>query len=157
MYFTFSPSPTRSSYSTSPLDMPATSSSPPPQSPSCAYPSWPRRTSLSSPSGSSSSEERDAPTSYISDDDLYPAVFDDAEPDCSPAATPYDQRSPVAAPAVLQPQVVVDTGALMRELLAEEKARRKEKKRYSRHANSRKLRSGSLPRHMTPIREATVE
>lgn len=143
MYFSFSPSPPSTSYTTAPMDIPSTSSSRP-QSPSCAYPSWPRRSSLSS---NSSTEER--ATSFISDDDLedlFPCVFDDSEHDCTPPATPFNNRSPD-----VQAQVVVDTGALMRELIAQEKAK-KERKQRRRSGSSRKSRSGT--KHMSPILEA---
>jgi hypothetical protein len=48
-------------------------------------------------------------------------------------------------------QVVVDTGALMRQLIAEEKAKRERKRRGSR--SSRKSRSGSSGKQMSPIQE----
>jgi hypothetical protein len=48
-------------------------------------------------------------------------------------------------------QVVVDTGALMRQLIAEEKAKRERKRRGSR--GSRKSRSGSSGKQMSPIQE----
>jgi len=143
MYFSFSPSPPSTSYTTAPMDIPSTSSSRP-QSPSCAYPSWPRRSSLSS---NSSTEER--ATSFISDDDLedlFPLVFDDSEHDCTPPTTPFANRSPD-----IQAQVVVDTGALMRDLIAQEKAKRERKSRR-RSGSSKKSRSGT--KHMSPILEA---
>lgn len=143
MYFSFSPSPPSTSYTTAPMDIPSTSSSRP-QSPSCAYPSWPRRSSLSS---NSSTEER--ATSFISDDDLedlFPLVFDDSEHDCTPPTTPFANHSPD-----IQAQVVVDTGALMRDLIAQEKAKRERKSRR-RSGSSKKSRSGT--KHMSPILEA---
>jgi hypothetical protein len=144
MYFSYSPSP-NSSYATAPMEIPSTSSSRP-ASPSCAYPSWPRRSSLSS---DSSTEER--ATSYISDDDLedlFPCVFDDAAQDCTPPITPFATRSPEASAAMHH--VVVDTGALMRQLIAEEKAK-KERKQRRRSGSSRKSRS--VPKQMSPILE----
>jgi hypothetical protein len=155
MYFPFSPSPSRSSYTTAPMDMP-TASSARPLSPSCAYPSWPRRSSLSS--NSSSEDQIETPSSFISDDDLedlFPSVFDDADQDCTPIATPYATRSPGEG-ASIQHQTAVDTHALMRELVKQEKAKReKEKKRRSRtsSSSSRKSRSGSSEKHMSPILE----
>jgi len=148
MYFSFSPSPPSTSYTIAPMDIPATSSSRP-QSPSCAYPSWPRRSSLSS-----NSSCEDHATSFISNDDLedlFPCVFDEAEQDCTPPVTPFATRSPQASSAVHQEQVVVDTGALMRELIAEEKAKKERKRRRS--GSSRKSRSGTS-KHMSPILEA---
>lgn len=155
MYFSFSPSPGRSSYtSTSPMDIPSTSNSRP-QSPfSCAYPSWPRRSSLTSDSGSE--DQSSTPNSFISDDDLedtFPAVFDDAEQDCTPITTPYVNRSPETTSSMHQAQVVVDTSALMRELIAQEKAKKEERKRRRRSSSSRKSRNGTS-KHMSPILEA---
>jgi len=129
------------------MDIPSTSSSRP-QSTSCACPSWPRRSSLSSNPGT-----EDRATSYLSDDDLedfFPCVFDDAEQDCTPPITPYATRSLEVASSI-QAQVVVDTGALMRELIAQEKAK-KERKLRRRSGSSRKSRSGT--KHMSPILEA---
>jgi hypothetical protein len=96
-------------------------------------------------------------SSFISDDDLedlFPAVFDDAEQDCTPVVTPLGPRSLDASPTLRQAQVVVDTGALMRELIAQEKAK-KERKRRSRSgsSSSKKSRSGSSNKHMSPILE----
>jgi hypothetical protein len=156
MHFPFSPSPSRSSYTTTPIDLPSSSGSRP-QSPSCAYPSWPRRSSLSS--NASSDDHSDPASSFISDDDLlFPPVFDDNDPDCTPIASPYATRSP-GEPAGAQHQVFVDTQALMRELIKEEKAKKeKEKKRRSRGSGgSRKSRSSSGGKHMSPIQEANNE
>lgn len=142
MYFSFSPSPPSTSHSTLPMDIPSASSSRQ-STPSCAYPSWPRRSSLDS------NEDREAghATSYISDDDLvdlYPSVFE--EQDCTPIATP--SRTPE-----FQEQVIVDTGAIMRELIAQEKAKKEKRRRRS---SSKKSRSGSgtSSKHMSPIAEA---
>ncbi|KAG0651594.1 hypothetical protein D0Z07_1812 [Hyphodiscus hymeniophilus] len=147
MYFSYSPSPPSTSYSTTAMDIP-TSSRTRAQSPSCAYPSWPRRSSLSS--SESSSDDQGPVNSYISDDDLlFPCVFDDAE--CTPLATPHLDRSPVSHTLMPEAQVVVDTGALMRQLIAEEKAKRERRRRGSR--SSRKSRSGSSGKPMSPIKE----
>jgi hypothetical protein len=154
MYYSFSPSPSRSSYTTAPIDMPPTSNARP-LSPSCAYPSWPRRSSLSS--NSSIEDQSETPSSFISDDDLedlFPSVFDDADQDCTPIATPYATRSPGEG-ASIQHQTAVDTHALMRELVKQEKAKREEKKRRSRtsSSSSRKSRSSSSGKRMSPILE----
>ena len=143
MYFSFSPSPPSTSYKTAPMDIPSTSSSRP-QSPSCAYPSWPRRSSLSS---ESSCHDEISATSYISDEDLFPCVFDDAEQDCTPPATPNTCRSPASCEA----QIVVDNGTFMRELIAQDKARKERRRRRS--GSSRKSRTGSSTKHMSPILE----
>jgi len=131
----------------------STSSSTRPQTPTCAYPSWPRRSSLN--------ECRDAEeaTSYISDDDIFPCVFDDSETDCAPVITPSASRS--VSPSYMMREVqVVDNRALMRELLAQQQQRqqqqqqqqqtKKERRRRS-SGSSRKLRSANKP--MSPIQE----
>lgn len=68
------------------IDIKSSRSAGRPVSQSCAYPSWPRRSSLSG-----IAEEA---TSFISDDDLFPDVFDDESGDCSPVATPHRATSP---------------------------------------------------------------
>ena len=147
MYSSFSLSPPSASSSTTPMDIPAASRTRT-QSPSCAYPSWPRRSSLSSSDSASGYEDQALVSSYISDDDLlFPCVFDEAE--CTPLATPHANRSPTCTSETPEAQVVVDTGALMRKLIAEEKAKRK--RRGSR--SLRKSRSGSSGKQMSPIQE----
>ena len=144
MHFSYSPSPPSTSYSTSAMDIPSSSRTRT-QSPSCAYPSWPRRSSLSSTE--CSSEDQAQVSSYISDDDLlFPCVFEDAE--YTPLTTPRSNRSPASTNMMPEAQVVADTGALMRQLIAEEKAKRERKRR-----GTRKSRSGSSGKPMSPIRE----
>ncbi|KAK4142965.1 uncharacterized protein C8A04DRAFT_37841 [Dichotomopilus funicola] len=80
----------------SPMDIaPRSSSSRRGPDPECAYPSWPRRSSL----GEGESEER--ATSYITDDELFMDVFDsdDCSDSSSGAASPV--HSPVGAPPAL--------------------------------------------------------
>ncbi len=150
MYFSFSPSPPSTSYSTSPMEIPSSSSSRT-QSPSCAYPSWPRRSSLSS--NSSSDEEAPQSSSFIiSDEELFPCVFDDAEQDCTPPATPYSTRSPASPYMMCEARIVVDHGSLLREIVAQEKAKKERRRRKS--VSSKKSRSGSgASKHMSPILE----
>jgi len=151
MYFSFSPSPPATSYSTAPMNIPSSSSARP-QSPSCAYPSWPRRSSLSSNSGSSFEDEAHS-SSFITDEELFPCVFDDAEQDCTPPATPSLSRSPASPNMMCEARVVVDNGSLMRELVAQEKAK-KERRRRKSSSSSRKSRSSSATsKHMSPIQE----
>lgn len=156
MYYAFSPSPSRSSYTTAPIDMPSSSSRP--HSPSCAFPSWPRRSSLSS---TSSNEDRDPPSLFISDDDLedlFPSVFDDADTDCTPITSPYAPRSPgEPTGAAHQHQVAVDSHALTRELIKEEKAKKEKKLRRSRTSSSRRSRTSSSGKRMSPILETNNE
>lgn len=149
MYFSFSPSPPSTSYSTSAMDIPSSSSSRP-QSPSCAYPSWPRRASLSS---NSSCEEMSSTSFIISDEELFPSVFDDADHDCTPPTTPNSSRSPASPNMMCEARIVVDNGTLMRELIAQEKAKKERRRRRS--SSSKKSRSGSgASKHMSPILEA---
>jgi hypothetical protein len=147
MYFSFSPSPPSTSYSSSPMEIPSSSSSRP-QSPSCAYPSWPRRASLSS---NSSHEDEDSRSSsfIISDEELFPLVFDDTDRDCTPPTTPNSSRSPASPSRMCD--IVVDNGSLMRELMAQEKTKKERRRRKS--ASSKKSRSGSGSKHMSPILE----
>lgn len=164
MYFSYTPSPPSTSYSTSAMEIPSSSSSRP-QSPSCAYPSWPRRSSMNSESSLDALASQNTYTSSAFSDEelscgLYTSVFE--EEDCSPLATP-NVRSPSGS--MCEPQyVVVDNAALMRELIAQhaaEKAKKKEKaaaeKSKKRHGNSsRKSRHSSganSSKHMTPIAE----
>jgi hypothetical protein len=158
MYYPFSPSPSRSSYTTAPIDVPSSSSSRP-HSPSCAYPSWPRRASLSSVS--SIDDRSEHPSSFIPDhdlEDLFPSVFDDADTDCTPIASPCATRSPgePAGSHQQQQQVVVDAQALVRELIREERAKKEKKRRGSRSSStsSRKSRTSSSGKRMSPILEA---
>lgn len=90
MHFALSPtSSVRSSSSTtSAMSIDLNSSSNGSTSLSCAYPSWRRSSSLSGVA-----EEA---TSFISDDDLFPEVFEDESTDCSPLATPHRATSPTA-------------------------------------------------------------
>ncbi|KAH8684529.1 hypothetical protein BGZ60DRAFT_426902 [Tricladium varicosporioides] len=154
MYFSISPSAPSTSYSTaSPMDIPTSTRS---QSQSCAYPSWPRRSSLSSNSGS---DEYHNCSFIISDEELFPGVFEDADSDYSPLSTPSSNtsRSP-ASPTIMrepQMQMVVDHGTLMRELVAQEKMEKRRRKAKSMSKKSRSS-SGSSKR-MSPIQEATVE
>ncbi|APA15484.1 predicted protein [Sclerotinia sclerotiorum 1980 UF-70] len=165
MYFSYTPSPPSTSYSTSSaMEIPSSSSSRP-QSPSCAFPSWPRRSSMNSTNSIDAQTQNYSYTSSAFSDEelscgLYPSVFE--EEDCSPLATP-NIRSPSGS--MCEPQyVVVDNAALMRELIAQhaaEKAKKKEKaaaeKSKKRHgSSSRKSRHSSganSSKHMTPIAE----
>lgn len=141
MYFSYSPSPS-TSYSTSPMDIPSSSSSRP-QSPSCAFPSWPRRASLSM----SNHGDEHSSSFIISDEELFPLVFDDTDRDCTPPATPNSSRSPASPSRMCD--IVVDNGSLMRELMAQEKTKKERRRRKS--TSSKKSRSSS--KHMSPILE----
>ncbi|KAK2627979.1 hypothetical protein QTJ16_002625 [Diplocarpon rosae] len=153
MYFALAPSPSTSystmSYASAPMDIPSASSSRS-QSTSCAFPSWPRRSSLSS--NSSCGDEPQSSSFIISDEELFPCVFDDAEHDCTPIATPNISRSPASPHRMGEARIVVDNGSLMRELMAQEKAKKERRRRRS--SSSKKSRSGSgSSKHMSPILE----
>lgn len=148
MYFSFSPSPPSTSYATMPMEIPSSSKSRP-QSPSCAYPSWPRRSSLSS--NSSSDDDAQSTSFIISDEELFPCVFDEAEQDCTPPATPSCSRSP-ASPSMMC-EMVVETGSLMRHLVAEEKAKKERRRRRSTSSKKSRSGSGASKGHMSPIQE----
>jgi hypothetical protein len=135
MYFSYSPfSPTSSassSASSSPNRSPSTSchatssyattsyastsTSPISITNPCAYPSWPSRSSLNTPSSSDPYALTTA-SSYLSDDDLFPSPSDDSS---------SSDSTPLASPK-LSARQVLDTGAI-RELLLEE-GRRKARK-----------------------------
>ncbi len=146
MFFTTSPtsspgSSLYSSYSSYSIS-PGPSSNSSSQGSLCAYPSWPRRSSLDG------AEVQEA-TSFISDDDLFPEVFDENESDCTPIASPC--RSPPQT-TMEELEVVSFTAvrnmlALHKELLPENKQRRKSRR------SSRKSRSGHA-KPMSPIQEA---
>ncbi|RFU34545.1 hypothetical protein B7463_g1798, partial [Scytalidium lignicola] len=154
MYFSFSPSPPSTSYTTSAMEIPGASSRSRSTSSSCAFPSWPRRSSLDSSAPSSPSEENLA-TSYISDDDLFPSVFDESEPEYSPISSPSSILSPASPSIFLQeeepaPAPMFDLRALQQQYMKEMKAQKKEKK--SRRSSSKKSR-GTTSRQMSPIME----
>jgi hypothetical protein len=149
MFFTTSPtsSPGSSLYSSyssySISSIPSSDSSS--QGSSCAFPSWPRRSSLDG------SETQEA-NSFISDDDLFPEVFDENESDCTPITSPC--RSPphttLEELEIVSFTAVRNMLALHKELQPEKKQRRK---RRSSSSSSRKSRSG-LAKPMSPIQEA---
>jgi len=152
-YFTFSPSGSQSSspagsiYSTyssySISDAPSSAQSS--NEPSCAFPSWPRRSSL----GGVATEA--AATSFISDDDLFPVVFDDNEADCTPLTSPC--RSPLIT-SMREPQLM--SPETFREFLVSASGTKEEKrpKTTKRRRSSRKSSSArSTTRAMSPIKE----
>jgi hypothetical protein len=136
MYISVSPRST--SYATaSPMDIPTSS-----HSTTCAYPSWPRRSSLSG-----SDSEYHNHSFVISDEELFGSEFED-----SAASTPASDlsRSPamtnLSSPYVAESRsymeearYVVESGSMMREVVRQEKARRKR----SVSVNSKKARRGS--------------
>jgi len=152
MYFGISPSSSSfgsscSTTSAMSIDIKRSNSSDP-TSPSCAFPSWPRRSSLSG-----IAEE---PTSFISDDDLFPSVFDDESGDCSPLASPHRGTSPTAT--TRNGEVI--SGSVLRHLLALQQQQNqcylpstKSKKKRS----SKKSRASSVTKPMSVIAEVTEQ
>lgn len=120
---------------------------------SCAFPSWPRRTSLCE---YDASEER--ATSYISDEDLFPQDFeDDARSESSHgSASPF--QSPPPAAALTEANILEmqrERAAYQREvikLLLSEKERRRQQAKRRTSSSSKKAKSKLTA--MTPIAEA---
>ncbi|KAI1780951.1 hypothetical protein F4818DRAFT_21619 [Hypoxylon cercidicola] len=139
---------------TQPMEIPTSSylSSPASQgssySASCAFPSWPQRSSLHSPSN----QER--ATSYLSDDDLFPCdgFEDDAHSvSSSGSATPTSPHLATTEVDLLQMQR--DQMAMQREaikfLLTEKERRRQQFKKQRRSS------SGSSSKKGTPKSKST--
>lgn len=121
---------------------------------SCAFPSWPRRSSLCSPDA----EER--ATSYLSDEDLFPTDYEDDLHSVSSAGS-----SPLQSPPTTQAIAEADLLAIEREraayqremmrLLANEKERRRQQaKRQRRSSGDSKKGPKTKLSAMTPIAEA---
>jgi hypothetical protein len=126
------------------MDIPSSSSFTQ-QSLCCAYPSWPRRSSLLS--NSNIEDEKARFSSFvISDEELFPCIFSNAEQDCKHPVTLHASRSP-ASPSMMSQ---INDGPLLRELVSQEKVRIRRRK----HVCSNKPRSGSgRSKHMSPILE----
>jgi hypothetical protein len=133
-----------SSGRTAPMDISPSKLSTRSQSATCAFPSWPRRSSLSE----SSHEER--PTSYLSDEDLFPSdPFEDDAHSVSSAGS--NSPSPFQSP----PQQISEAELLrmrrerdahQREVvrfLVGEKERRRQAAKKSRRSGSTSTSSGS--------------
>ncbi|KAL2195793.1 hypothetical protein P885DRAFT_78720 [Corynascus similis CBS 632.67] len=126
-----------------PMDIAPRSSSRRGPDPECAYPSWPRRSSL----GEGDSEER--ATSYITDDELFMDVFDD---DACSVSSSQGSASPVHSPAAAAAAAPALTEAeflqLQREQLAYQREMRrillaeKELRRRQAEADSQRRRPG---------------
>lgn len=156
-----------SSYSSmsSPMDIAPTPFSSRGPDASCAFPSWPRRSSLSE---SDASEER--ATSYLSDEDLFPTdVFEDdarsvsSNGSASPLQSPPMQVMTEADLLELQRERAAYQREMMRILMSEKERRRQQAKRQRRSSGgastsggsgSSKKGSKSKLSSMTPIAEA---
>ncbi|KAK1773634.1 hypothetical protein QBC45DRAFT_427126 [Copromyces sp. CBS 386.78] len=123
---------------------------------SCAFPSWPRRTSLCE---SESGYER--PTSFLSDEDLMGDVFDDDVRSISSTGS-SPMHSPPKAPFMTEAEILEmqrEQAAYQREmvsLLVREKERRKaqaKRQRSAGKASSKKSTKSKLSA-MTPIAES---
>ncbi|KAK1761379.1 hypothetical protein QBC47DRAFT_27405 [Echria macrotheca] len=123
---------------------------------SCAFPSWPRRSSLSE---SDASEER--ASSFLSDEDLFLDTFED---DTSSNGSASPAMSPPAGPVLnetdlleLQRERAAYQREVMRVLLNEKEQRRRQQqqaaKKQRRGSSSRKSPKTKL-NTMTPINEA---
>ncbi|KAI1438959.1 hypothetical protein GGR50DRAFT_690728 [Xylaria sp. CBS 124048] len=120
---------------------------------SCAFPSWPQRSSLMH----SAPEER--ATSYLSDDDLFPSdPLDDANSISSGSSTASTSPSPFVSEAELlemqelQRQKAAIQREALKQLLKEKERRQQQAKRSRRSAGSKK----SSPKSkdvMAPITE----
>ncbi|KAK3304326.1 uncharacterized protein B0T15DRAFT_236938 [Chaetomium strumarium] len=147
----------------SPLDIAPRSSSRRGPDPECAYPSWPRRSSLGE---HDATEER--ATSYIPDEDLFLDVFEDDSSSVSShgSATPIQSPQPPvlteAQLAQLQREQLAYEREVRRILLAEKEMRRRQAEQDHRRrvANKRRSASSSSKKGkskltaMTPIAEA---
>ncbi|GAB1313239.1 REJ domain-containing protein [Madurella fahalii] len=119
---------------------------------SCAFPSWPRRSSLCE---YDASEER--ATSYISDEDLFPQDFEDDVRSESSHGSPSPIQSP-PAPVLTEVDIMElqrERAAYQREvmkLLLSEKERRRQQAKRRASSSSKKAKSKLTA--MTPIAEA---
>lgn len=136
---------------------------------SCAFPSWPRRPSLSEPyrpHGGGGDDDYDCgrATSFLSDEDLFPSdpVEDDAHSvfSNSSAASPVSSNgsSPSVDPLELERERLAYQRQMMRFLLAEKERRRQQMRRsqQQRQADAAAGKKGSprtKPSAMAPIAE----
>ncbi|KAK4154273.1 hypothetical protein C8A00DRAFT_14592 [Chaetomidium leptoderma] len=128
----------------SPMDIAPRSSSRRGPDPECAYPSWPRRSSL----GEGDSYER--ATSYITDDELFMDVFDDDTSSVSSQGSASPAHSP-AAPVLteaeflqLQREQLAYQREMRRIALAEKEVRRRQAEQdQQKRRQGAKRRSGS--------------
>ncbi|KAK3387112.1 hypothetical protein B0H63DRAFT_447998 [Podospora didyma] len=124
---------------------------------SCAFPSWPRRSSLSE------SDSEDRATSYLSDEDLY---LQDVFEDDAQSVSSHGSASPIQSPQmpamteaeILQAQreQAAYQREVMRFIMSEKEKRRQAAKRQRRSSTSSSSgkKSKSKLSAMTPIAEA---
>ncbi|KAK4101528.1 hypothetical protein N658DRAFT_425855 [Parathielavia hyrcaniae] len=130
----------------SPMDIAPRPSSRRGPDPECAFPSWPRRSSL----GEGDSEYR--ATSYITDDELFMDVFDDDACSVSSQGSASPVHSPPAAPVIteadflqMQREQLAYQREMRRIVLAEKELRRRqaEQEQQQRRRPGPKRRTGS--------------
>ncbi|KAM7208616.1 hypothetical protein V8F20_001039 [Naviculisporaceae sp. PSN 640] len=144
-----------SSFISSPMDIAPSPFSSRGADATCAFPSWPRRTSLCE----ADAEER--ATSYLSDEDLFPTDFEDDSRSVSSSGSLSPIQSPPAMTEAELLEAQRERAAYQREvmrfLLAEKERRRQAPKRRSssgsKSSNSKKSPKSKLS-SMTPIAEA---
>ncbi|KAI1083704.1 hypothetical protein F5B20DRAFT_576635 [Whalleya microplaca] len=116
---------------------------------SCAFPSWPQRSSLTE----STREER--ATSYLSDDDLFPcdSSEDDAHSVSSSGSAPTSPFANDEDVLKMQREKMAMQQEAMRFLLNEKERRRQQLKRSRRSSSGSKKSPKSKPDHMASITE----
>jgi len=123
----------------------------------CAFPSWPRRDSLSS-------DREERPTSYLSDDDLFLSdpFDDDSHSISSASSTGSPAISPPRAPTEfellnMQREKLALQKEYVRQMVAEKEQRRRaaQKQQKKRSSSSSSSRKSPKPKHssMAPIAE----
>lgn len=133
----------------SPLDIPQSSylSTPTSSNTQCAFPSWPRRDSLS---GSEDSAGHFRATSFLSDEDLLPDPFEDDNSSIASSGTSPNACSPIEHAPLTDEQVLQiqrEREAMQRELarfLVSEKQRRKQAAKKKRKGNPKKSAASKL-------------
>ncbi|KAI2632108.1 hypothetical protein GGR54DRAFT_18250 [Hypoxylon sp. NC1633] len=151
---TYSPYGSYSSMSSAsqPLEIPSSSylSHNPSYHTSCAFPSWPQRSSLNE----STHEER--ATSYLSDDDLFPCYGSEDDSHSVSSAGSTTPTSPTANEVDLL-QMQREQMAMQREaikfLLNEKERRRQQLKRQRRSSSGSKKSPNPKPAHLDAIAE----
>jgi hypothetical protein len=121
----------------------------------CAFPSWPRRQSLSE------SDYEPRATSFLSDEDLFPA--DPFEDDARSVSSAGSVASPVSrSPQVTEAELLEmerERHAMQREfvrfLVGEKERRRQASKKQRRGSSGSKKSPKTKLSNMTPIAEAT--
>ncbi|RKF71800.1 hypothetical protein GcC1_096009 [Golovinomyces cichoracearum] len=129
-------------------------------SPTCAFPSWPRRSSLSNSSETSDADyQHQQSTSYITDEELFPPTYRTSP--CTPSYhftshSPASlSRSELSTEPRPPPCQVVQNSArdLVRELVELEKAKRALKRRKNSTTSKNSRTNSGASKYMSPIME----